>query len=249
VSFVKLRERILEISEYDEIVILGTGPSLDKGIDYLKHENNSKTLIISLKQSYLKLDFYKGTIVHLLNPWNYQNYGLIEKKNRFRIYYHDHIAKFHPNVSFDYEFLTNYDLPMDLRNSLLYKGNYDDWFLSNNENYIRPLMPGIFGEALFLSQDLECKNIKIFGVDYSSINASGRHFFDFPVVINKFIKFFARALIVKYILNYFNFRTEFSDASAAEYEIAIPGLTKFMTYLEKNFQMNFYGWSHWNDIK
>jgi hypothetical protein len=245
-SFANLKKKILDLSNYDEIVILGTGPSLDMGINYLKDEKNSKILILSLKQSFLKLDFFNGTIVHLINPWNYQDYGIIKETNRFRIYYHDISAKFHPKVCFDYKFLTLYDLPLNLKNSVLHKGNYENWFLSNKNDNIRPLMPGIFGEALFLSLDLKCKNIKIFGVDYSKVGCK-RHFFDYGKTTTTVIKFFSRAPVVKYLLNYFGFRTEFSDASAEELEVAIPGLTKFMTYLKKNFQINFYGWSHWNN--
>ena len=143
--------------------------------------------------------------------------------------------------------MSYYDLPLNLKNSALHKGDYEEWFLSTKNDNIRPLMPGIFGEALFLSLELECKNIKIFGVDYSK-RGSKRHYFDYPMVITKIIKFFSRLLVVKYLLNYFGLRTEYSDALIEELQIAIPGLTRFMLYLKDNYQMTFEGWSHWNSV-
>ena len=51
-----------------DIVILGTGPSLEKGINYIKSNPRDDLIIISIKQSFLKISNYEGKIFHLINP-------------------------------------------------------------------------------------------------------------------------------------------------------------------------------------
>ena len=128
-SYQELKKKIKSHSYAEEIVILGTGPTLFDGIEYLRN-SNKEIILIALKQSYLKIDFFSGTVLHLLNPWNYQKYKEIKLRNRFRIYYDDNSAKFKPSDNFDLKFSTKYDYPIDLKKSVLYKNNYSDWYLN-----------------------------------------------------------------------------------------------------------------------
>ena len=101
-----------------DIIILGTGPSLDQGINYINSNNRDDLIIISIKQSLLKLKNYNGKIFHLVNPWNFEKYNY-NKRDILRLYFHEHFAKFKPNKKYyDLFFLTDF-IENHLENSQL----------------------------------------------------------------------------------------------------------------------------------
>ncbi len=228
-----------------EILILGTGPTLRKGMQFVEKTNFQGT-IISLKQSYLELEGYSGKILHLVNPWNYQRYIPHKNSQTFTIYIDDCWAKFKPNKEdFDWYLLTNYISNDNLKESVLANFNFEKYYISNQTDDLRPLMPGIFAEALYIALALKVKKIHIFGVDYNRINNCGNtHFYDKSYIINKLLKVISKPLFMKKAFNLMKIRTEYSHASLHEQEVAIPGITNFINYIEINHKVKINGWMH-----
>ena len=77
-------------------------------------------IVISIKQSLLKLKNYNGKIFHLINPWNLEKYNY-KKRDILRLYFHEHFAKFKPNKKYyDLFFITDF-IENHLENSVLKK--------------------------------------------------------------------------------------------------------------------------------
>ncbi len=239
-------KKFINDTKVKDIVILGTGPSLEKGINYIKSNPRDDLIIISIKQSFLKISNYEGKIFHLINPWNLEKYNY-SRRNILRLYFHEQFVKFKLNKKYyDLFFLTEF-IDNHLENSVLKKENFEDWLYSNSKmfSHKRPVMPGIFGEALYLALFIGCENIRLFGVDYTFSNGVGNeHFYDLPNFLNKFLKLISRLSIVQKIFFILGMRTQYSHALKNELSIAIPGYTKFIKYINNVHSINVYGWNH-----
>lgn len=236
-------QRHVGLSAAPVIVILGTGPSMHSGIEYLK-ENKECDLVISIKQSYDYLPRNKRKVIHIFNPYNLKRYKYNEDVTR--IYYDDVFAKHRLNQrASDFRFLVSYKQNEDLSESVLINENFSKYELSNDTSHIRPIMPGIFPEALYLALTFKPGKILIFGVDYNKVkNIGNTHVYDHRPVITKILKFVSKPKIIKSLFYWCGFRTEFSHASKLEQDVAIPGITKFIHYIEKSKNCEILGWSH-----
>ena len=69
--------------------------------------------------------------------------------------------------------MVSYKQNEDLSESVLINENFSKYELSNDTSHIRPIMPGIFPEALYLALTFKPKKILIFGVDYNKVKNIG----------------------------------------------------------------------------
>lgn len=231
------------IEQAQTVVILGTGPSLIEGLDYIK-DNNECDLVIALKQSHDYLHDYDGKIIHLFNPYNLKRYKY--PKRVTKIYYDDVFAKFKlPNAFYDFRFLVTYKQNDDLTESVLLNKNFLDYEYKWQQNEIRPIMPGIFPEALYLSLMFNPKKILLYGVDYNRVNNIGNtHIYDLPHFITKNLKAISRPRVMKNLFYRLGLRTEYSHASQLEQSVAIPGIGQFIQYIKSNHACDVIGWKH-----
>ncbi len=242
------REKInnfINHKKYDEIVILGTGPSLEKGLEYLKGRNPDKLLIICLKQSLLKVSSLGFKLIHLSNPWNLQRY-LYKNLDVFRIYFHHYYAKFVPDKN-KYDLYFYHENIKNLQDSLLAKKQFSKFLYTNQDTFseTRPVMPGIFGESLYLALFIGTKKINLFGVDYSYNTTNKKdHDYNMPYIFEKSLRFLSKIKFFQWILFNIGLRTQYSIAYDEEMEIAIPGYSQFIKYIEDNHNVKVSGWKH-----
>ena len=231
------------VSRAPTIIILGTGPSLPQGIEYITN-NGEYDLVISLKQSYEYLPTDTKKVVHLFNPYNLKKYEYLKKVTR--IYYDDVFAKFQLSKGFfDFRFLVSYQQNDDLTESVLYNKNFSEFEYEQPLNELRPIMPGIFPEALYLSLTFHPKKILLFGIDYNRVNDIGNtHVYDTPSIITQALKLVSKPKVMKKVFYRLGLRTEFSHASTLEQQVAIPGITKFIRYIETKKNCKVIGWQH-----
>lgn len=234
--------------KYEEIVILGTGPSLEEGIEYLKNKNRDKLLIICLKQSFLKVNNLGFKLIHLLNPWNLQKY-IYKNADVLKIYFHEYFAKFVPDID-DYDlYFYNENIKNPIQNSILAKKQFSKYLYTNEDTFSesRPVMPGIFGESLYLALLIGSKKINLFGVDYS-YNTSNKkdHYYNLPLIFEKSLKLASKFKFFQFILFNFGLRTQYSIAYEEEMKIAIPGYSQFIKYIEEKHDVKVRGWKHSN---
>lgn len=229
--------------EAETVVILGTGPSLIEGLAHIKN-NNECDLVIALKQSYDYLQNFNGKIIHLFNPYNLKRYKY--SKRATKIYYDDVYAKFKlSNEFYDFRFLVTYKQNDDLTESVLLNKTFCDYEYKWQQNEIRPIMPGIFPEALYLSLMFNPKKILLFGVDYNRVNDIGNtHIYDPPHFITKYLKGISRPKVMKNLFYRLGLRTEYSHASQLEQSVAIPGIGQFIQYIETSHACEVIGWKH-----
>ena len=232
---------------FKEIIILGTGPSLDEGVQYLKEKKDKKNiLIISLKQSYLKVNNYGYKLIHLTNPWNFQKYKY-SKENVFKIYFHEYFAKFRPNKENYDLFFFNENIKNPIKNSVLAKSLFSKYLYDNKKTFseIRPVMPGIFGEALYLAIFIGCKELKLFGVDYSYNSKDKKdHYFNLPSFFESFLKLITKLKLIQKLFFKLGLRTQYSIAFDEEMEVAIPGYSKFIEYIVDKHDIEVDGWKY-----
>ena len=244
-EYINKLENFVAKRNIKEIIILGTGPTLENGIQYIK-KIESETLVISIKQSILRIKNFQGKVLHLLNPWNLQKYKYINQ-DVLTLYFDEHFTKFKlPKKHYDLFFITDF-VTNPLENSVLSKKEFSNWAYTNKNFFSekRPVMPGIFGEALYLSLFFEPEKIRIFGVDYTSTKGIGnKHFYDLPVFLNKTLKFITRIGFFQKIFYELGMRTQYSHASEGELNVAIPGYTDFIRYICEKHKIKVYGWQH-----
>lgn len=242
----KLKKFTKEIN-FEEIIILGTGPSLEEGVNYLKAKTDKdNVLVICLKQSYVRVNKFGYKLIHMTNPWNLQKYKY-EDEEVFKIYFHEFFAKFKPlRENYDLYFY-NENINDPINNSILAKSKFSEFLYTNEKTFsqIRPPMPGIFGEALYLAIFIGCKNLKLFGVDYSYNSKKQKdHYYNLPSIVEKTFKIFTKSKLIQKIFFKFGFRTQYSIAFDEEIKVAIPGYSKFIKYINDVHSIKVNGWRH-----
>ena len=230
--------------KYQDIFILGTGPSLDLCHSHLR-ESTGSTLVISLKQSLNHINCYNLPVLHLTNPWNLQVYEYSYFKKITRIYYHDIASKFHPSKSaFDFKLTTSYKVPANLSQSALALRQFEQIRYDKINSDFRPMMPGIFPEALMLAWFFNPKSIYLYGVDYSSANASKYHIYDKSALLTKILKLVSKPKVVKKLFYKLNMRTEYSTLLDNEKKVAIPGICHLIEHITQTSCTTVHGWKH-----
>ena len=136
----------------------------------------------------------------MTNPWNLQKYQY-EDEEVLKIYFHEFFAKFKPlKENYDlYFYNENIDDPIN--NSILAKNQFSEFLYSNEKTFsqIRPPMPGILGEALYLAIFIGCKNLRLFGVDYSYNSKSKKIIFIISLLSLKNFKIFTKSKVIQKI--------------------------------------------------
>ena len=242
----KIREFTKEIN-FEEIVILGTGPSLEEGVNYLKGKTvKDNVLVICLKQSYERVNKFGYKLIHMTNPWNFKKYKY-EYEEVFKIYFHEYYAKFKPQRENYDLYFCNENIIDPIKNSILAKSQFSEFLYSNEKTFsqIRPPMPGIFGESLYLAIFIGCKNLRLFGVDYSYNSKKQKdHYYNSPYLLERFLKIFTKSKIIQKLFYKLGFRTQYSIAFDEEIKVAIPGYSKFIKYIKEIHSIEVYGWKH-----
>lgn len=235
---------------FDEVVILGTGPSICEAKAYLSSLDHShKTLIIALKQA---IDFVPpktSYLIHLINPFNLQKYEYKDNNlDPLTIYYHDQYAKYKPDETIsDHTLLVAYDKAHQLAKSVLTLRAFDAWLYRKGNDFLRPVMPGILGEAFYLTIFLNIKTIKLFGVDYmphSSGVGANDHFYDNSLFLTWFLKNISRIKFVKKIFYKIGLKSQYAKCLPDELEVSIPGYTDFIKYMATSHGIECHGWKH-----
>ena len=99
--------------------------------------------------------------------------------------------------------------------------------------------------CLFSSGTYEPKDEqKDYNDDNKVNNVGNTHVYDPPIIITKTLKLISKPKIIKDMFYRLGIRTEFSHASKLEQKVAIPGISKFIQYIEDKKNCKVAGWKH-----